>query len=231
MALGKLGGQARVSDRAFDALYTAIIHGDLEAGSRLQVRDLAESLGTSMMPVREALNRLEEFGLVETLPYRGAVVKTFSQGELLEIYSVRTLLESQAVKLGIGQCDGVCVKELEEKLQQIQQALDAQDPAGFLDAEEAMLTCVFERAGNQTLMSFIRTLWARSRYYKMVGVKDVFETGNVALLYDEAAQFVAGATTQDENMALDALNAHPRNEARISDNREIGGVSHGRLVL
>lgn len=231
MALGKLGGQARVSDRAFDALYTAIIHGDLEAGSRLQVHDLAESLGTSMMPVREALNRLEEFGLVETLPYRGAVVKTFSQGELLEIYSVRTLLESQAVKLGIGQCDGVCVKELEEKLQQIQQALDAQDPAGFLDAEEAMLTCVFERAGNQTLMSFIRTLWARSRYYKMVGVKDVFETGNVALLYDEAAQFVAGATTQDENMALDALNAHPRNEARISDNREIGGVSHGRLVL
>lgn len=205
MALGKLGGQARVSDRAFDALYTAIIHGDLEAGSRLQVRDLAESLGTSMMPVREALNRLEEFGLVETLPYRGAVVKTFSQGELLEIYSVRTLLESQAVKLGIGQCDGVCVKELEEKLQQIQQALDAQDPAGFLDAEEAMLTCVFERAGNQTLMSFIRTLWARSRYYKMVGVKDVFETGNVALLYDEAAQFVAGATTQDEDMALDAL--------------------------
>lgn len=205
MALGKLGGQARVSDRAFDALYTAIIHGDLEAGSRLQVRDLAESLGTSMMPVREALNRLEEFGLVETLPYRGAVVKTFFQGELLEIYSVRTLLESQAVKLGIGQCDGVCVKELEEKLQQIQQALDAQDPAGFLDAEEAMLTCVFERAGNQTLMSFIRTLWACSRYYKMVGVKDVFETGNVALLYDEAAQFVAGATTQDENMALDAL--------------------------
>lgn len=205
MALGKLGGKARVSDRAFDALYTAIIHGDLEAGSRLQVRDLEESLGTSMMPVREALNRLEEFGLVETLPYRGAVVKTFSQGELLEIYSVRTLLESQVVKLGIGQCDGVCVKQLEEKLQQIQQALDAQDPAGFLDAEEAMLTCVFERAGNQTLMSFIRTLWARSRYYKMVGVKDVFETGNVALLYDEAAQFVAGATTQDENMALDAL--------------------------
>ena len=125
----------------------------------------------------------------------------------------------------------MCVKELEEKLQQIQQALDAQDPAGFLDAEEAMLTCVFERAGNQTLMSFIRTLWARSRYYKMVGVRDVFETGNVALLYDEAAQFVAGATAQDEDMALDALNAHPRNEARISDNREIGGVSHGRLVL
>lgn len=205
MALGKLGGQARVSDRAFDALYTAIIHGDLEAGSRLQVRDLAESLGTSMMPVREALNRLEEFGLVETLPYRGAVVKTFSQGELLDIYFARTLLESQAVKLGIGPCDPVCVKELEEKLQQIQQALDAQDPAGFLDAEEAMLTCAFERAGNQTLMSFIRTLWARSRYYKMVGVKDVFETGNVALLYDEAAQFVAGATTQDEDMALDAL--------------------------
>src|SRR5699024_2995924 len=111
---------------------------------------------------------------------------------------------------------GVCVKELEEKLQQIQQALDAQDRAGFVAVEEAMLTCVIERAGNQTLMSFIRTLWARSRYYKMVGVKDLIETGNVALLYDEAAQFVAGATTQDENMALDALlTALKRAEAGI----------------
>lgn len=120
----------------------------------------------------------------------------------------------------------MCVKELEEKLQQIQQALDAQDPAGFLDAEEAMLTCVFERAGNQTLMSFIRTLWARSRYYKMVGVKDLFETGNVALLYDEAAQFVAGATTQDENVALDALlTALKRAEDGMRARTRIGGMS------
>ena len=133
------------------------------------------------MPVREALNRLEEFGLVETLPYRGAVVKTFSQG--------------------------VCVKELEEKLQQIQQALDAQDPAGFLDAEEAMLTCVFERAGNQTLTSFIRTLWARSRYYKLLGVKDIFAKDNVAVLYDEAATFVAAATARDSEGTLSALHA------------------------
>ena len=205
MALGKLGGQTRVSDRAFEALYTAIMQGDLKAGRRLQVRELAESLGTSMMPVREALNRLEEFGLVETSPYRGAVVKTFTQDELLEIYSVRTVLESEAVKAGIAHVDEQCVEALDVQLQHIRTALEAKDSAGFLDAEEALLSCVFELSGNSTLMGFIRTLWARSRYYKMVGVKDIFEKDNVALLVDEAAQFVAGATAKDEQMTLDAL--------------------------
>lgn len=205
MALGKLGGQTRVSDRAFEALYTAIMQGDLEAGRRLQVRELAESLGTSMMPVREALNRLEEFGLVETSPYKGAVVKTFTQDELLEIYSVRTVLESEAVKASIAHVDEQCVEALNVQLQHIRTALEAKDSAGFLDAEEAMLSCVFELSGNSTLMGFIRTLWARSRYYKMVGVKDIFEKDNVALLVDEATQFVAGATAKDEQMTLDAL--------------------------
>lgn len=205
MALGKLGGQTRVSDRAFEALYTAIMQGDLEAGRRLQVRELAESLGTSMMPVREALNRLEEFGLVETSPYRGAVVKTFTQEELLEIYSVRTVLESEAVKASIAHVDEGCVEALNVQLQHIRTALEAKDPAGFLDAEEALLSCVFELSGNKTLMGFIRTLWARSRYYKMVGVKDIFEKDNVALLVDEATKFVAGATAKNEQMTLDAL--------------------------
>jgi DNA-binding GntR family transcriptional regulator len=205
MALGKLGGQTRVSDRAFEALYTAIMQGDLEAGRRLQVRELAESLGTSMMPVREALNRLEEFGLVETSPYKGAVVKTFTQDELLEIYSVRTVLESEAVKAGIAHVDEQCVEALNVQLQHIRTALETKDSAGFLDAEEALLSCVFELSGNSTLMGFIRTLWARSRYYKMVGVKDIFERDNVELLLDEATQFVAGATAKDEQMTLDAL--------------------------
>ena len=205
MALGKLGGQTRVSDRAFEALYTAIMQGDLKAGRRLHVRELAESLGTSMMPVREALNRLEEFGLVETSPYRGAVVKTFTQDELLEIYSVRTVLESEAVKAGIAHVDEQCVEALNVQLQHIRTALEVRDSAGFLDAEEVLLSCVFELSGNSTLMGFIRTLWARSRYYKMVGVKDIFEKDNVALLVDEATQFVAGATAKDEQMTLDAL--------------------------
>ena len=205
MALGKLGGQTRVSDRAFEALYMAIMQGDLEAGRRLQVRELAESLGTSMMPVREALNRLEEFGLVETSPYRGAVVKTFTQEELLEIYSVRTVLESEAVKASIAHVNEGCVEALNVQLQHIRAALEAKDSAGFLDAEEALLSCVFELSGNSTLMGFIRTLWARSRYYKMVGVKDIFENDKVALLVDEATQFVAGATAKDEQMTLDAL--------------------------
>ncbi|MFH0411777.1 GntR family transcriptional regulator [Corynebacterium sp. L4756] len=207
MSLPKLNSNTRVSDRAFEALYQAIMSGELDAGQRLQVRELAESLGTSMMPVREALNRLEEFGLVETLPYKGAVVKSFTLEELLEIYSLRKVLESEAIVRGVAHVDAQCVAELSAQLENIEDALKAHDPARFLDAEEGMLTCVFERAGNQTLMDFIRTLWARSRYYKLVGVKEIFAQDEVALLADEARAFVTAASLKDEAQTLEALHA------------------------
>src|SRR5699024_4981041 len=98
MPLSKLQATARVGDQAYDALHTAIVTGEYEAGRRLQIRDLAADLGISVMPVREAIKRLEEVGLVETQPYRGAIVKELSRSELLQIYADRA-----SVRLGFYQ--------------------------------------------------------------------------------------------------------------------------------
>lgn len=85
--------QRTLSDEAADRLKAAIRGGALPPGARLIERDLAERLGMSRIPIREAIQRLVEEGLVRKLPHRGAVVYAPTRGEIEEISSLRVVLE------------------------------------------------------------------------------------------------------------------------------------------
>src|SRR6478609_6618521 len=100
MVLARVTPPSLLTDRVFDTIHAAIMSGDLPAGTQLKVRDLAEQVGTSVMPVREAIRRLEESGLAVREPHKGAVVKNLTMTELVHTYQVRTLLEIEAARLG-----------------------------------------------------------------------------------------------------------------------------------
>lgn len=85
--------QRTLGDEATDRLRAAIRNGTLAPGLRLVERDLAERLGMSRIPIREAIQRLVEEGLVQKLPHRGAVVYTPTRAEIAEISSLRVVLE------------------------------------------------------------------------------------------------------------------------------------------
>jgi DNA-binding GntR family transcriptional regulator len=89
-------GASRASERAQGALREAILRGELTAGSRLGEVELAERLGVSRTPVREALARLAAEGLVEVHAHRGARVASFSPEDLDGIFDVRLALEPRA---------------------------------------------------------------------------------------------------------------------------------------
>ncbi|MFG2888144.1 GntR family transcriptional regulator [Streptomyces sp. NPDC048248] len=74
--------------------------GELPAGDRLRIRGLAAEVGTSEMPVREAIRRLEEAGFVERTPHKGAVVKGLNLAELVHLHDVRRLLEVETARAG-----------------------------------------------------------------------------------------------------------------------------------
>ena len=88
MAVPRLEEPSLLTDRVFTAIHEAIMSGELPAGARLRVRDLALQVGTSVMPVREAIRRLEEAGLAERVPHKGAVVKGLTLTELEHVYDV-----------------------------------------------------------------------------------------------------------------------------------------------
>jgi DNA-binding GntR family transcriptional regulator len=88
----------KVTDWVYEELKTAIVDLRLTPDSPLREAPLAEQLGVSKTPIREALSRLEQEGLVETTSFKGAVVAGYSRQDLIEIYELRELLENAAAR-------------------------------------------------------------------------------------------------------------------------------------
>lgn len=89
---------ARLADSAYDQLRQQILSGQLPHGERLAEEDIAEELGISRTPVREALRRLAAEGLVDVAPNRGASVARWETTDLQEIFDLRAMLESYATQ-------------------------------------------------------------------------------------------------------------------------------------
>lgn len=93
------------ADMLADALRKMINNGSLHDGERLVERDLASHFSVSRIPLREAIRQLERDGLVETFRNRGAIVKTLSVEDIDEIYSLRALLEGDAIFQSVTNMD------------------------------------------------------------------------------------------------------------------------------
>lgn len=96
-SLRQIGNQS-LSEQAADILRRAILNGQFKPGDTLNETDLAEQLGTSRGPIREALRILNTEGLAETVPYHGTRVRSFARRDIEELYSMRVLLETFAVR-------------------------------------------------------------------------------------------------------------------------------------
>jgi DNA-binding GntR family transcriptional regulator len=103
---------ARAAEEAQATLRAAILSGEIAPGARLGEVELAEQLGVSRTPVREALRRLAADGLVEVLPNRGARVAQWTPADLDEIYELRALLESHGASRAATRIDAAEVDVL-----------------------------------------------------------------------------------------------------------------------
>lgn len=115
----------RAPEQVTERLREAITSGLLQPGDRLLQEELADRLGVSRMPIREALRRLEAEGLVVLQPYRGAVVASLSSRELQEIYEIRVALETLALRLGVPHMDAPTLDALETTLVRMDTEVDS----------------------------------------------------------------------------------------------------------
>ncbi len=101
---GKVSGVSRVplAEQVYQNLVDSIASGDLPAGTELREQHLAKQMNVSATPVREALRRLTSDGLVEMVPYHGAVVRTLNKKEIQEAYTCREALERLAIQEAIS---------------------------------------------------------------------------------------------------------------------------------
>ncbi len=170
-----------VADQVYDALSNKIFSGELAAGSRLRVRDLAEEVGTSVMPVRDALRQLVENGLAVTTPYRGARVREFTTSELIQIYDVRSILEVEATRQGAPRITTEQLSRMRESCERMRQAVANRDVTRALDEDEALLRHLYAAGGNRVLVSTIESLWRQCRAYKVIGARVAIERRDESL--------------------------------------------------
>jgi DNA-binding GntR family transcriptional regulator len=122
-------------EEAVEVLRAAILGGELEPGSIHSAVSLAEHLGVSPTPVREAMLELSRSGLVEVLPNRGFRVTVVDDRDLDEIYELRRMLEVPAMKLVIDRASAEQLDALEQPLTALEAAADKNDVPAFLVAD------------------------------------------------------------------------------------------------
>jgi DNA-binding GntR family transcriptional regulator len=157
-------GHRTLAEKAFDALHSAIITGQLRPGTRLPIEELAEVLEMSPMPIREAVRRLHGAGLVENIPHRGARVTELSLTDLAEVVEARLALELLAIRRAAERF----TDEYETHARDMLTALNAlpDDNSALTSAAHAAFHfSLYDAADSVWLTRLIRPVWETSERY------------------------------------------------------------------
>ncbi len=197
-----------LADQVYDVLHEAIVSGELPAGSRLRIRDVAAQVGTSVMPVREAIRRLEAAGFAHRDPHKGAVVKGLTLTELIHTYDVRRILEQHAAQMGSTKITAEGCALMDAEYGFMRAAIAEGRLEDHLRHDERLLTILYEASDNPVLVSTIQRLWKQCLAYKIVGIKSTYDpTTSNELLWRYPRDLVAAARAHDPDAAVAASNA------------------------
>jgi DNA-binding GntR family transcriptional regulator len=191
-----------VTDQVFDSIRDSIMSGELAAGTRLRLRQLASQLGTSPMPVRDAILRLEQIGLVRRLPHRGAVVADLTLRELAHIYATRLVLEVEATRTGSEVLSAGDSARMRHEHDRMIEAVHAGRLVDALDHDEALSTILYAAGGNPVLLGIIHDLWRRCRPYKIANVQRSSDIGDLTV-WSFQGPLVEAASVHDVTAAME----------------------------
>lgn len=147
-----------------DAIREQIVSGLHQPGARLVEDRLAEQLGVSRSPVREALRVLEAEGLVETIPRKGVVVATLSADEVADIFEVRVALEELAARLAARRGGDDAIAAVERTLAAAEVALEHRQPAELARLNTTFHEAILDLAGNRYLRDVMIPLRGRTQW-------------------------------------------------------------------
>ncbi len=186
-------------------LRRAIVTGDLRPGEQVLQDALAERFGVSRVPLREALKILEGEGQVIYQPHRGYFVAELDIDDLREVYRIRDLLESEAVRVALAQISDDEIAGLAAALEDVEAASASADVVTMTEANRRFHFGLIEAAHMPRLSRLVRVLWDatdvyRSLYYAEDSHRDV--------VHDEHRAVLEAVQMRDADRAETLLRAH-----------------------
>ena len=208
---GMLNEYLPLREVVFNTLRDAILTGELAPGERLMEIQLADKLGVSRTPVREAIRKLELEGLAIMLPRRGAIVASITISDLQDVLEVRRVLEGLTIELA-------CKRMNEEELEQLKQGAEAFEKAArendlteIAKKDEAFHDVIYNASKNNRLIQILNNLREQMYRYRLEYIKDEAKR---EILIEEHRMIVDAIEANDVVLAKKALKKHISNQEK-----------------
>ena len=189
----------------YEAIQEMAVSYKFKPGERLNERALAQQLGVSRTPLREALNRLTAEGFLNFKSGRGFSCRPLEPKQVMDLYGLRTALERESVRQAVDHATEQELTELEDFLQETGSAFDDRDNKDLLKIDEHFHEKIAELADNQEILRSLKNVNARIRFIHWIDMENQRSTTQ-----NEHRQILQAIRDRDKKSALEKMETHIR---------------------
>jgi DNA-binding GntR family transcriptional regulator len=194
-------GRVVLGDQVKEFVIEAIMSGQYQPGDRVVASSLARRLGVSQAPVREAIRDLVLLGFLETEPFKGTSVRSFTPKELYEVYTVRAALESLAARLATERLTDEDVQALQRTLDEMIRVAQEQDEEGMVRLDNRFHETILQISDNQLLYQLWQTL--QFGYWTIVTARSSsYDLEELARRHEALLEALASRDPQKASVAM-----------------------------
>ena len=190
---------------AYETIKRKILNVEVSAGDQLRIESLAQQLGISRTPIREALLKLESEGLVRAASRVGFFVRGITKQDLHELFELREILESYAAEKAAVLVDEQDIDKLEAYQKRADKAISTGNRSAFMDMEIEIHSLILKKAGNTRLMQMIESikdLIHRERFLSLQSSENIEES------FKEHQQIINALAEKDSKQAGRLMRSH-----------------------
>lgn len=198
-------------DVVFNTLREAILKGELEPGERLMEIALAQKLGVSRTPIREAIRKLELEGLVVMAPRKGAEVAEITLKDLRDVLEVRKNLEELAVELACKKATEADIEEMKAAHEEFIKTISQKDLTVIAEADVKFHDVIYKITGNKRLIQILNNLREQMYRYRLEYIKDEKKR---MIVTDEHLQIIEAIEGKNVDSAKNYIQVHIINQEK-----------------
>lgn len=198
-------------DVVFQTLRQAILKGELQPGERLMEIKLAERLGVSRTPIREAIRKLELEGLVVMVPRKGAAVANITEKDTKDVLEVRRTLEMFAVEVACDRISGEQLEQLKKAAKDFEASKGSMDVIRIAETDMLFHEIIYEATQNERLVQMLNNLRENMYRYRIEYLKD---SNYYDSLMSEHREILEAIEAGDKQRARACMESHINNQQR-----------------
>lgn len=191
-----------------ETLRDAIVNGVLQPGERLMEIQLAEELGVSRTPVREAIRKLELEGFVVMVPRRGTYVADLSLKDINEVFEIRTALDVLAAGLAAERITDEELEEMERLLVYIGEYIDSENMDKIVEADSQFHDLLYKASRNDRLVGIINNLREQFTRFRSISIA---YPGRLKNTWEEHRRLLEAIAQRNADQAMQIAREHMEN--------------------